>query len=366
MSETLLEIHLPHLKHNYHFLKNRLTPTTKLLAVVKAFGYGSDAVAVAKCLAQEGVDYFGVAYVNEGIHLRKAGITKPILVLHPQRINLQKLIAHDLEPSIYSQRLFEAFLAELKQAGKKNYPIHLKFNTGLNRLGLNPDECLSILTQLENSKEHMRLQGVFSHLAASDDLTEDPFTTSQLNTFKRVVDLVKPKHPNAIVHTLNTSGVIHYPHAQYDMVRTGISLYGYGNAAEVDAQLKPVLRLTTIISQIHHLEAGDSLGYNRGFIAEKPTQTATLPLGHADGIGRIYGNGNGFVFIHGKKAPILGNVCMDMIMVDVTNIDCEEGDEVLVIGPNATAENLANSAGTISYELITGLSQRIQRRIITE
>ena len=364
MSETILEIHLPHLKHNYHFLKNRLRPTTKVLAVVKAFGYGSDAVVVAKCLAQEGADYFGVAYVNEGIQLRKAGITQPILVLHPQVTNLQKLIAHDLEPSVYSQRLFEALLAELKQAGKKNYPVHLKFNTGLNRLGLNPDDCSTLLSQLEHNKEHIRLQGVFSHLAASDDLSEDPFTTSQLNAFKQVVDLVKPLHPDAIVHTLNTSGVMHYPQAQYDMVRTGISLYGYGNTPEVDAQLRPVLSLKTIISQIHQLEAGDSLGYNRAFVASKPTQTATLPLGHADGIGRIYGNGNGFVFIHGKKAPILGNVCMDMIMVDVTNIDCEEGDEVLVIGPHGTAEDLANSAGTISYELITGLSQRIQRRII--
>jgi alanine racemase len=364
MSETILEIHLPNLRHNHQFLKKRVNADTKILAVVKAFAYGSDAIAVTQCLAEQGVDYFGVAYVHEGIQLRKAGITQPILVLHPQIPNLSELIAHQLEPSIYSKRLLTAMSKATQQADVDAYPIHLKFNTGLNRLGFSTQETDAVLELLEANKKWIHPQGVYSHLAASDDLAERAFTQTQLDSFASIEQAFRIKYPNIIAHVLNTSGVIHHPSAQYDMVRTGISLYGYGNAPEVDKQLKPVLTLKTVISQIHHLKKGDSLGYNRAFVATQNTKTATLPIGHADGIGRIYGNGKGFVWIHGHKAPLVGNVCMDMIMVDVSQIDCEEGDEVLVIGPQASAENLANAAGTISYELITGLSQRIQRRVL--
>jgi len=364
MRETILEIHLPNLRHNYHYLRKRLAPDTKLLAVVKAFGYGSDAEVVAQCLSDCGVDYFGVAYVQEGIALRKAGITQPILVLHPQEPNLQSLIEYKLTPGLYSQRILEAFIDALKQHETEMYPVHIKFNTGLNRLGFQPDETERLLDLLEENKKWISLNGVYSHLAASDDLKEDSFTKAQLNKFDVIADTIRAVYPNTLFHVLNTSGVLNYPQAQYNMVRTGISLYGYGNTPEVDIQLKPIITLKTVISQLHTLEEGASLGYNRNFVATTKTRTATLPLGHADGIGRIYGNGNGFVWIHGKKAPILGNVCMDMIMVDVTNIECYEGDEVIVIGPNASAEALANHAGTISYEFITGLSQRIQRKVI--
>ncbi len=364
MSETILEIHLPNLRHNYHFLRERLAPNTKLLAVVKAFGYGSDAVAVATCLESCGADYLGVAYVHEGVSLRKAGITTPILVLHPQPSCLKELIENNLEPAIYSQRILEFFLAAVKEENQTNYPIHIKFNTGLNRLGFKPENAISVLELVQENKTRINLQGVYSHLAASDDLEENNFTKTQLTAFKSMVDVFSPKYPSAIFHVLNTSGVIHYPQSQYDMVRTGISLYGYGNDSSIDAKLKPVLTLKTTISQIHTLEKGASLGYNRAFISKETTKTATLPIGHADGIGRIYGNGKGYVWIHDQKAPIIGNVCMDMIMVDVTTIDCAEGDEVVIMGPNASAEELANRAGTISYELITGLSQRIQRKVI--
>ena len=365
MSETVLEIHLPKLRHNYQFLRKRLANSTKLLAVVKAFGYGSDSVAVAKCLAACGVDYFGVAYVQEGVALRNAGIKQPILVMHPQQSNLEVLITHKLEPAIYSQRILDAFLTTLKATETTHYPIHLKFNTGLNRLGFQPNQTNQLLDLLNQNKNLLQLKGVYSHLAASDDLDEESFTQAQLDHFEAIVQKIKPSHPDTIFHVLNTSGVLNYATAQYDMVRTGISLYGYGNDSAVDTQLKPVLTLKTVISQLHSLQKGDSLGYNRAFIATDSMQTATLPLGHADGIGRIYGNGNGYVWIHGQKASIVGNVCMDMIMVDVTNIACKEGDEVIVIGDNESAEALANHAGTISYEFITGLSQRIPRKIIS-
>jgi alanine racemase len=365
MSETVLEIHLPNLRHNYTFIRKQLSATTKLLAVVKAFGYGSDAIEVAKCLVAQGVDYLGVAYVHEGVALRKAGITTPILVLHPQQPNLDALIEYKLEPSVYGQRILDALLLRLKETNQNSYPIHLKFNTGLNRLGFDPNNALELGTLLKQNAQWLVLQGVYSHLAASDDVGEDAFTRTQLNTFAEIVNVFKPNFPNTSFHVLNTSGVLHFPEAQYNMVRTGISLYGYGNHPSVDAQLKPVLTLKTVISQIHTLKKGDTLGYNRAFVAKAKTLTATLPLGHADGIGRIYGNGRGYVMINGQQASILGNVCMDMIMVDVTDIDCEAGDTVIVIGPNASAENLANAAGTISYELITGLSQRIKRKVIS-
>ena len=365
MSETVLEIHLPNLRHNYTFLRNQLSANTKLLAVVKAFGYGSDAVEVAKCLVAQGVDYLGVAYVHEGVALRKAGITTPILVLHPQLPNLDALIEYKLEPSVYGQRILDALLSKIKESNVSHYPVHLKFNTGLNRLGFNPKDATALLELFKDNALWLLLQGVYSHLAASDDEGESAFTKSQLKTFSEIVAVFSPTHPKTTFHVLNTSGVLHFPEAQYNMVRTGISLYGYGNHPSVDAQLKPVLRLRTVISQIHTLEEGDTLGYNRAFVAKAKTKTATLPLGHADGIGRIYGNGKGYVMINGQQASILGNVCMDMIMVDVTSINCQEGDEVVVIGPDASAENVANAAGTISYELITGLSHRIQRKVIT-
>ena len=365
MCETVLEIHLPKLRHNYQFLRKRLSNSTQLLAVVKAFGYGSDSVAVAKCLAACGVDYFGVAYVQEGIALRNAGIIQPILVMHPQQSNLEALFKYKLEPAIYSQRILDAFLTTLKATETTHYPIHLKFNTGLNRLGFQPNQTNQLLDLLNQNKNLLQLKGVYSHLAASDDLKEESFTKAQLDHFEAIVQKIKPKHPDTIFHILNTSGVLNYATAQYDMVRTGISLYGYGNDSAVDRQLKPVLTLKTLISQLHSLQKGDSLGYNRAFVAKEKIRTATIPLGHADGIDRIYGNGNGYVWIHGQKASIVGNVCMDMIMVDVTNISCKEGDEVIVIGDNESAEALANHAGTISYEFITGLSQRIPRKIIS-
>ena len=365
MSETVLEIHLPNLRHNYTFLRKQLSANTKLLAVVKAFGYGSDAVEVAKCLVAQGVDYLGVAYVHEGIALRKAGITTPILVLHPQLPNLGALIEYKLEPSVYSQRILDELLLKIKQSNVSHYPVHLKFNTGLNRLGFDPKDARALLELLKENALWMLLQGVYSHLAASDDESENAFSKTQLKTFSEIIAVFSPTHPKTPFHVLNTSGVLRFPEAQYNMVRTGISLYGYGNHPSIDAKLKSVLTLRTVISQIHTLEEGDTLGYNRAFVAKAKTKTATLPLGHADGIGRIYGNGNGYVMINGQQASILGNVCMDMIMVDVTDIDCQAGDTVIVIGPDASAENLANAAGTISYELITGLSQRIKREIIS-
>tara|TARA_B100002019_G_scaffold17406_1_gene13662 strand:+ start:328 stop:1416 length:1089 start_codon:yes stop_codon:yes gene_type:complete len=357
---TRFEIHLPALRHNFQQIKKQLKTDTKILVVVKAFAYGSDATAIGLFLEKEGADYLGVAYVREGIALRNAGVQIPILVLHPQIHELSNLVAHQLEPCVYSWRILHALEVVLTAQKTKAFPIHIKFNTGLHRLGFSIDERHVLQQHLKSSFIHVK--GVLSHLSATEDPTERKFTQGQLEQF----DLLKPVFGNnSIYHVLNTSGVFNYPEAHHDMVRCGIGLYGYGNQKEISELLRPVGVLKTVISQIHEVKVGDAVGYNRGFVADKTTLSATLPIGHADGIGRLYGKGKGAVVIHGHKAPILGNVCMDMIMVDVTNIDCQEGDEVIIFGGSQTsAEEVAEHANTISYELLTAISQRIPRVIV--
>lgn len=359
--ETILEIDLKALKHNFEFVKSKLKSDTKFLAVVKAFAYGSDAVEIAKYLEKLKVDYFAVAYTYEGVALRDAGIQTPILVLHPQPKNFKIIIERRLEPSIYSQRVMGEFIVIAKEKKQINYPIHLKFNTGLNRLGFNETEINSISTQLEHTQA-IKIKSLFSHLAASEDVNERVFTLNQINQFKTIAKKMSNiLGYEPVLHQSNTSGIFNYPEAHFNMVRSGIALYGFGNDTKFNKDLKPIATLKTIISQIHILKKGDSLGYNRAFIATETTKTATLPIGHADGISRQFGNKKGYVYINKKKALILGNVCMDMIMVDVTDISCQEGDEVIIFGPQNTAENLAGSIHSISYELLTSVSQRIKR-----
>lgn len=363
-TETVLEIDLGALEHNYRFLRSRLNPETKFLGVVKAFAYGSDADRVALTLQTLGIDYFAVAYVKEGVALRNAGITRPILVLHPQPCNFGELIKHCLEPSLYSPRILKTFLAVAVESAQNSYPVHLKFNTGLNRLGFWENDIDFIAEQLKGRKE-IRVKSIFSHLAASEDLAEREFTLGQIASFKKIAEEIELKlDQKPFRHILNTSGILNYVEAQYDMVRSGIGLYGFGNNPKIDAHLRPMATLKTVISQIHRLEPGESVGYNRGYTSVGYRTTATLPLGHADGIGRQYGNGNTYVTVNGKKALIIGNVCMDMIMVDVTEIDCNEGDEVIIFGSDPTASYFASTAHTISYELLTGISQRVKRIFI--
>ncbi len=360
-TETLLEIDLNALDNNYKYLTSKLKPETKVLAVVKAFGYGSDSVVIAKELDTLGVDYFAVAYANEGETLRNAKIETPILVLHPLPINFAVIVSCCLEPSIYSRKTLEEFIAFAEAEKQTNYPVHLKFNTGLNRLGFDEND-IPFITKMLSKTKSVRVKSAFSHLAASEDLKLKEFTQGQIEGFRNISEELSAQLGyKPLFHCANTSGIINYPEAHFDMVRTGIGLYGFGNDKEENKHLKPVGTLKTVISQIHIVQKNESVGYNRGFIAEETTRSATLPIGHADGIPRSYGKGKGWVTIHGKKAPILGNVCMDMIMVDVTDIDCKEGDEVIVFGPSATAEELSAAINSISYELITAVSQRVKR-----
>ncbi len=364
--ETILEINLTHLTHNFKYLKSKVNPNVKMLAVVKASGYGSDATVIAKHLEKIGADYFAVAYVSEGVLLREAGIKTPILVLHPQSANFKTLIDHQLEPSLFSYRVLEEFIEVATSLHQKSYPVHIKFNTGLNRIGFEENDINQIIEQLDKT-DAIKIISLLSHLAASEDLKEREFTLGQINTFKKIAAKISSKLDHTLIlHQSNTSGILNYPEAHFNMVRTGIGLYGYGNDSKYDIELKPVASLKSVISQIHQLEQGDSLGYNRAFIAKEFTKTATIPLGHADGISRQYGNKKGFVMIHNQKAYILGNVCMDMIMVDVTNITCQEGDEVIIFDANANAAHVAEQSGTISYELLTAIAPRVKRIVVDD
>ncbi|WP_027127642.1 alanine racemase [Gelidibacter mesophilus] len=361
--ETVLEIDLSSLKHNFEYLKSKLQKNTKFLAVVKAFAYGNDADEIAIYLQNLEVDYFAVAYTSEGVALRNAGITKPILVLHPLPAGFDSIIERCLEPSLYNDKVLNEFLEIAAAKKQKNYPIHLKFNTGLNRLGFSEIDIESIYKRLDASKA-IKVNSIFSHLAASEDLKEKEFTQYQIRSFKNISEKFKTVFGyQPMLHLSNTSGILNYPEAHLDMVRSGIGLYGFGNSDQENKNFRPIAALKSVISQIHHIEKGETVGYNRAYKSVGFMKTATIPIGHADGIGRQYGKEKGFVVINGHKAHIIGNVCMDMIMVNITDIECEEGDEVIIFDAAHTAENLASAASTISYELITAISQRVKRII---
>ena len=362
--QTILEINLKALKHNFEHIKSRINKDTKFMAVVKAFGYGNDASIIAKHLQKLNVDYFAVAYTSEGVALRNSGITKPILILHPQPINFVTIIQHCLEPSLYNAKVLNEFIKISSKENQTNYPVHIKFNTGLNRLGFWKNDVEFIVTKLSETSS-IKVKSIFSHLAASEDLNERKFTLNQIESFKNIAEnFVKRISYKPMLHICNTSGVLNYPEAHFDMVRCGIGLYGFGNSEKENQNFKPIATLKSVISQIHIIEEGETVGYNRAYKSSSSQKTATIPIGHADGIGRQYGNGKGFVTIKGKQAPIVGNVCMDMIMVNITNIDCSEGDEVVIFGEHSTAENLATTVNSISYEIITAISQRVKRVVL--
>ncbi|AUC21280.1 MULTISPECIES: alanine racemase [Polaribacter] len=359
---TVLEIDGDALLHNLNYFKGKLQPETKILAVVKAFAYGSDAAQIAKFL-EDKVDYFAVAYVHEGIALREAGVESPILVLHPHTQNLQSVVDYRLEPCLYNFKIFNAFLKLSDEIPLMNYPVHIKFNTGLNRLGFWHTDIPNIIADLKETT-HVKVASLFSHLAASEDLEEQDFTINQINNFAYIAQqFYKHLGYEPMLHILNTSGVINYPKAQFNMVRIGIGLYGFGNDEKETAQLKNTHNLKSIISQIHIIEPGETVGYNRAYTAKRQSKTATIPIGHADGLSRRLGNKKGYVLINNQKAPIIGNVCMDMIMVDITKIDCAEGDEVIIFNNQEMIQHIADVSETIPYETLTAISQRVNKML---
>jgi len=360
---SVLEISKNALEHNLQYFKNKLHQKTKTLAVVKAFGYGSDANKVAYFLKDK-INYFAVAYAHEGISLRKAKISTPVLVLHPQIQNLDEIISNQLEPSIYNLKILNTFIKLAEEKEIEAYPIHLKFNTGLNRLGFSKVNIPKIMEIICNSK-YVKIKSVLSHLAASEDNNERQFTLNQIQNFKEIITQVYDYiEYTPMAHSLNTSGVINYPEAQFDMVRIGIGLYGFGNNKKETSQLKNTHILKSIISQIHIVKKGETVGYNRTFKASKDTTIASIPIGHGDGLSRRLGNGNGHITIQNQIAPIVGNVCMDMIMVDITGIECNEEDPVFIFKTQKDILTISSISETSSYEILTLTSQRIKRSLI--
>lgn len=359
--ETVLEINLNAISHNFNFFKSKLKPTTKMMAMVKAFGYGSGGFEIAKLLEHHKVDYLGVAFADEGISLKTAGIKLPIMVLNPENTSFPAIIQHQLEPEIYSLKGLNAFLKIAEQKKLKDFPIHIKLDTGMHRLGFEANTIDDLIATLKGNST-VKVQSILSHLATSDDLQHKDFVQYQINLFEKLSSqLMNELEITPIRHILNTSGISNFPQAQYDMVRLGIGLYGVSNDSEEQKYLENVGTLKSIISQIRTIQTGESVGYGRRFMANRESKIATIPIGYADGIARSWGNGVGFVTIKNKKAPILGSVCMDMLMVDVTEIECKEGDSVVIFGESPTVTYMAEQLKTIPYEILTSISQRVKR-----
>jgi len=359
--ETVLEINLNAISHNLNFFKSKLKPETKLMVMVKAFGYGSGGFEIAKLLEYHKVDYLGVAFADEGISLKSAGITLPIMVLNPENTSFPAIIEHNLEPEIYSIKGLRAFLKIAEQKNLHRFPVHIKLDTGMHRLGFQENDLDELIATLKNTPS-IKVKSILSHMATSDDLAHHEFAKYQIVLFEKLSSrIVNELSINPIRHILNTSGISNYPEAQYDMVRLGIGLYGVSNDPSETKYLENVGTLKSIISQIRTIQAGESVGYGRRFMADKETKIATIPIGYADGIPRSWGNETGYVLIKNQKANIVGSVCMDMLMVNVSEIDCLEGDSVIIFGENPSVTYIAEKLGTIPYEILTGISHRVKR-----
>ena len=363
---AVLEVNLNAVLHNLKVYRSYLKSQTKLLVMVKASAYGSGSMETAKLLEYQQVDYFGVAYADEGAELRKGGIKTPILVLNPEPSTFSQLLSYNLEPEIYSIKQLKELIHFLKAQDKK-MGIHLKLETGMNRLGFDEDNLVE-LGNLLNQTENIEVLSIFSHLASSEMKDHDKFTKNQVNRFdKNYAKICKSLKYKPFQHILNSSGINRFPQHHKDMVRLGIGIYGVDNSSEISNQLRVVNTLKAVISQIKTLKQGATVGYGRHGKINAPTRTATVSIGYADGLLRAAGNGNYSFLLHGKRAPIVGNVCMDMCMIDVTHIpEVQEGDSVVIFGEEPRVEELAKALDTITYEIFTNVSQRVKRIYVEE
>lgn len=361
---TELQINLSALIHNQNVYRSFLKPKTKVMAMVKAFSYGSGSFEIANILQFHKVDYLAVAYADEGVFLRQHGITLPIVVMSPEESAFETIIQHKLEPEIYSLQILKGFREALHiyAPQKMPYPVHLKADTGMHRLGFTQENTEHLLQELRDDQS-LKIASVFSHLASADVPEQDDFTHKQItefDDFANNIETVVGYKP--IRHILNSSGIVRFPQAHYDMVRLGLGLYGLDPTAQISSQLETVSTLKTHITQIKTLQAGESVGYSRKGIVDRESKIAILGIGYADGFPRALGNGVGEVLIQGKRAPLIGNICMDMCMVDVTHIpNINEGDEVILFGKDLTIDEMANWLKTIPYEVLTNVSQRVKR-----
>ncbi len=372
--ETVMEINLDALIHNLNHFRAGLHPGTKTMAMVKAFSYGSGSFEIANLLQFHRVDYLAVAYADEGVELRKAAIHLPIMVMSPEQQSLDTLLKYNLEPEIYNLHilhLLEKAIERNQTSIQQEVRVHIKLDTGMHRLGFTRDELEPLIERLKLNPG-LRVQSVFSHLAASEDPEEDDFTHRQVRLFKEMsTRITRILDYPVLLHILNSAGISRFPGAQFDMVRLGIGLYGVGSSPEEQQMLRNVSTLKSVITQIKHVPAGETVGYNRKGRSETDAVIAIVPVGYADGLNRRLGNGRGCLYVHGKPAPIIGNICMDLTMVDITRhlppiarhdfTEIREGDEVVIFGDLHPVADLAKELGTIPYEVLTGISRRVKR-----
>jgi alanine racemase len=360
--ETVMEINLNSLLNNLNFYKSKLKPGVKVMAMVKAFSYGSGTFEVANMLQYNKVDYLAVAYIDEGVALRQAGINLPIKVLNPEASAFEKLTEYKLEPVIYSFGLLDDFVGYASAQGIAGYPVHLKIDTGMHRLGFEGYEIENLCDMLEANR-YIRVQSVFSHLAASEAPEHDEFTKKQIKRFEKAFkEIERTLGYKVIKHICNTVGIIRWPSAHFDMVRLGIGLYGIDSSVPTsDAGLQPIASLKTSVAQVKKIGAGDTISYGRSGSLPKDGKIATIRIGYADGYLRAFGKGVGKMLIKGTLVPTVGNITMDMCMLDVSGLDVREGDEVIIFDERQRIEELAKQIGTIPYEILTNISQRVKR-----
>ncbi|MBR1786910.1 MAG: alanine racemase [Paludibacteraceae bacterium] len=360
--ETHLTVDLKAMSDNVRYFRSELRQSTKMICMVKAFGYGTGSVEVAKRLQDEGVEYLAVAVADEGVELRKAGIHIPIIIMDPELEALDLILENNLEPNIYSFQSLTYIKQAIEQKGLEHYPVHIKIDSGMHRLGFEKDDMDKLIERLQNQKA-VRVVSIFSHLAGADEHQFDTFTLNQIRYFRDMADTIcvameEAGEPKPLMHILNSAGIERFPQYQFDMVRLGIGLYGF---SAIGKELKNVCTLTTTILSIKTVHAGQSIGYSRRTFLTDDRRVAVIPIGYADGFDRRLGNGNGEVLVAGKRCKVLGNVCMDLAMIDVTGVNAQVGDKATIFGDQLPIKEIADKLQTIPYEILTSVSQRVKR-----
>lgn len=364
---TVLEVNLEALSHNFKVYKKRIAKGTKLMAMVKAYSYGSGGLEIAQKLLYEGVDYLAVAYVDEGIELRKGGISLPIMVMSPEIHSFESMIRWRLEPEIFNLHSLQVFIEAANAQQEIHYPIHIKLDTGMHRLGFEAEGIADLLYELHHT-ETLRVASIFSHLATSDDLSMNAFTAMQAQRYTDMTEtILSSLSYKPLLHLVNSAGIVNHLSLHKDMVRLGIGLYGIDSSVHIQQQLMNVTTLKTYIVQIRSVAPSETIGYSRRGQLSRPSIIATVAIGYADGYFRDFGNRVGYMLVRGQQAPVVGSVCMDMCMIDVTDItNVQEGDEVVVFGKELPVVQLAEWADTISYEILTSISKRVKRIYVNE
>lgn len=369
--ETVMQVNLTALAHNVHYFKSLLRPETKLTCMVKAYAYGSGSVEVAQCLEKSGADYLAVAVCDEGVELRQAGVRLPIIIMDPETPALDTIMENNLEPNIYSFQSLDNIIAAAEKAGMEYYPIHIKVDSGMHRLGFEWADMPRLLSRLSQQKA-VRVKSIFSHLCVADEPQWDAFTEEQIGLYSKCADFLiqglssqaEYAHHKPLKHVLNSAGIERFTEYQFDMCRLGIGLYGFsfnGQSAYDGGKLRNVCTLKSTLLSVKTVGKGESIGYGRHTWLDEARQVAVIPIGYADGFDRRLGNRAGEVIVRGKRCPVLGNVCMDLCMIDVTGTDAQPGDEAIIFGDQLPLEEMAEKLGTITYEILTGVSRRVKR-----